>query len=310
MTSQGARERSNDELRVGKRRRMSPEWDLEGRTALVTGPARGIGADTARRLHARGMNVVLAGLEPERLEKLAAELGPRSMVAACDVTSVDQLDSTVGAAIERFGGIDVVVANAGVNAIGSVEASDRETWERVIEVNLLGVVRTVRATLPHVIARRGYVLNVSSLAAVVPMALGANYTAAKHAVNGFTHALRAEVAAQEVGVGCAYFGLVDTDLVRRSSRDPATMAMLAAAPRLISKPIPVSRAGEAIARGVERRARMVYAPRWILPLLLAPGLFLPLIERGGARATNEGVNIANDRERMGKHGVKTFVDPG
>lgn len=289
---------------------MAARWEIEGRTALVTGPARGIGADAARRLHARGMNVVLAGLEPERLDGLAAELGPRALAAECDVTSSADLEAAVERALERFDALDVVVANAGVNAVGSVESSDPERWERVIEVNLLGVARTIRAALPHLIARRGYVLPVSSLAAFVPLALGANYTAAKHGVNGFAHALRSEVAAQGVAVGCAYFGLVDTDLVRSSSRDPATVAMLAATPRFLSRPIPVARAGEAIAGGVERRARTVYAPRWILPMMIAPGLFLPMIERASGTATAEAVAIANARERAGEQGVATFVDAG
>lgn len=287
---------------------MTAHWSIGGRTALVTGPARGIGADAARRLHGRGMNVVLAGLEPERLRELAAELGPRAIAVECDVSSRVDLDAALERGLERFGAIDVVVANAGVNAVGSVEASDPERFERVIEINLLGVVRTITAALPHVIARHGYVLPVSSLAAFVPLALGANYTAAKHGVNGFARALRAELSAQGVAVGCAYFGLIDTDLVRSSARDPATQAMMAAMPGPLSRAIPVSRAGEAIARGVERRARTVYAPRWILPMMMAPGLFLPLIERVGGTATAEAVAIANARERAGDQGVSTFVD--
>lgn len=287
---------------------MPARWEIEGRTALITGPARGIGADAARRLHARGMNLVLTGLEPERLDALASELGSRALAVTCDVTSSADLEAAVAAGVKRFGGIDVVVANAGVNAVGSVEASDPERWERVIEVNLLGVARTVRAALPHVIERRGYVLPVASLAAFVPIALGASYTAAKHGVNGFAQALRAEVAARGVAVGCAYFGLIDTDLVRSSSSDPATEVLTAAAPGPLSRPIPVSRAGEAIARGVERRKRTVYAPRWILPMMVAPRPFLPLIERVSGAATAEAVELANAREQAGEQGAATFVE--
>jgi len=278
---------------------MATRWEIEGRTALVTGPARGIGSEAARSLHNRGMNLILAGLEPERLASLATELGPRAMAVTCDVTSTTDLQAAVGAGLERFGAIDVVVANAGINAVGSVEASDPEQWERVIEVNLLGVARTVRAALPHIIARRGYVLPVASLAAFVPIALGASYTAAKHGVNGFAQALRAEMTVRDVAVGCAYFGLIDTDLVRSSSRDPALKALMAAMPERLSRPIAVSRAGEAIARGIECRARTVYAPRWILPLMIAPRPFLPLIERASRGAMAEAVTIATARERSG-----------
>ena len=276
---------------------MKQAWDIGGRTAFITGAARGIGADTARRLHGQGMNVVLAGLEQEQLDGLAAELGARALAAGCDVTSRKELTTAVESAIDAFGGIDVVIANAGIAAIGSVETSDPSAWERVVEVDLLGVYRTVHLTLPHVIARRGYVLPVASVAAAMPLPLAANYTAAKHGVNGFAHALRMELAGHGVAVGCAYFGFIDTDLVRRAFADPAATASRAAMPAFASRPIPVSRAGEAIVRGVTRRARMVYAPRWVLPALLAPGLFLPLVERLGASAAADAVQLANARDR-------------
>lgn len=287
---------------------MGSTWRISGRTALISGAARGIGAETARRLHAGGMNVVLAGLEPERLEALAAELGASALAVTCDVTSADDLDAAVEAALERFGGIDVVVANAGVNAVGTVETSDPEVWERVIEVNLLGVTRTVRAALPHVIARNGYVLTVASVAAVMPLALGANYTAAKHGVNGFAQALRLEVAAHGVDVGCAYFGAIDTDMIRSSAKDPAIAALMGGL-GAVARPVPPARAARAIARGVERRKRMVYAPRSILPLLLAPRVFMPLVERAGRRSTAEAVRIANERARANEPAVTTFKEP-
>lgn len=274
---------------------------------MITGAARGIGEDAARRLHGRGMNVVLAGLEPDRLGALAAELGDRAVPATCDVTAPEQMEAAVATGLEHFGAIDVVIANAGVNAVGSVEGSDPAVWERVIEVDLLGVVRTVRAALPHVIARQGYVLPVASLAAAVPIPLSAGYTAAKHGVNGFAHALRGEVRGRGVAVGCAYFGLIDTDLVRRSSADPATEAMRAAMPSGLDRAVPVGSAGRAIERGVLERRRMVYAPGWILPALLVPGLFLPLIERAGAAGAARATAIATARERSGGRGVDTFV---
>lgn len=283
-------------------------WTVQGRTVVVTGAARGIGAAAAQALHERGMNVVLAGLEAESLEQRAAEIGSRTLVVECDVTDAEQLDATVEATLDRFGTIDAVVANAGVNAVGTMETSAAETWERVVEVNLFGVVRTVRAVLPHIISSRGYILPVSSLAGAMPLALGTHYTAAKHGVNGYAQALRLELAAAGVDVGCAYFGAIDTDLLRDSSADPATAAMISGLPERISRSIPASKAGEAIARGVQRRSRRVIAPRWILPMLLAPGAFVPLAERGAAGATRAAVQLANERARAGHVGTATFVD--
>lgn len=283
-------------------------WNIQGRTAVVTGAARGIGAAAARALHEQGMNVVLAGLEVELLDQRAAEIGTRTLVAACDVTRPDDLEEMVAAALDRFGSIDAVVANAGVNAVGTMETSTPETWDKVVEVNLFGVVRTVRAVLPHIIASGGYIMPVSSLAGAMPLALGTHYTAAKHGVNGYAQALRLELASAGVSVGCAYFGAIDTDLLRDSSADPATAAMIDGLPKGISRSIPAARAGDAIARGVARRSRRVVAPRWILPMLLAPGVFIPLAERGGAAATSAAVHLANERARAGEHGVSTFVD--
>jgi NAD(P)-dependent dehydrogenase (short-subunit alcohol dehydrogenase family) len=228
-------------------------------------------------------------------------------VVACDVTNADQLEAAVDATLDRFGSIDAVVANAGVNAVGTMETIDTETWEKVVEVNLFGVVRTVRAVLPHIISSRGYILPVSSLAGAMPLALGTHYTAAKHGVNGYAQALRLELAAAGVDVGCAYFGAIDTDLLRDSSADPATAAMIDGLPKRISRSIPAAKAGEAIARGVARRSRRVIAPRWILPMLIAPGVFTPLAERGGAAATRAAVKLANDRARAGHAGAATFV---
>src|SRR3712207_3763824 len=155
------------------------KYDVRGRTVLVTGAARGIGAETARRLHGKGANVVLCGLEPGELEARAAELGDRAAWFEADVTDLAAMERVAEQAAGRFGGIDVVVANAGVAPHGTVASVDPAAFARTIEVNLLGVFRTVRATLPHVTARRGYVLIISSASALVHTPLMSAYTASK-----------------------------------------------------------------------------------------------------------------------------------
>lgn len=138
---------------------------LTGRVVLVTGPARGIGEATARLLAARGARLSLVGLEPERLEALAGELGPGHLWFEADVTDSAAMERAVRGTVEALGGIDVVVANAGVAANGTVAVTPVDALVRVIDVNLSGVVRTVHAALPAVTERRGYLLLVSSAAA-------------------------------------------------------------------------------------------------------------------------------------------------
>jgi len=258
-------------------------WDLRDRTVLITGAARGIGAESARQLRARGARLALAGLEPDLLERRAAELGGDVAWFEVDVTDRDALDAAVAGTVERFGGIDVVIANAGVAPNGSVATIDPTVFERTIEVNLLGVWRTVRAALPHVVARRGYVLPIASLAAAVHPPLMSAYTASKAGVEAFADSLRAELAHTGTAVGCAYFGFIDTDMVRRSFERRSAQMSQERGPARAGRWASVESAGAAIVRGIEHRARKVYAPRWVLPLLYARTLLQPLSEAQARR---------------------------
>jgi NAD(P)-dependent dehydrogenase (short-subunit alcohol dehydrogenase family) len=255
---------------------------IAGRSVLITGAARGIGAETARRLAARGARLALAGLEPELLERVAADC-PGSVFFECDVTDREAVRAAVGGAVHAFGGIDVVVANAGIAVAGFARTMDEDAWERVIDVNLLGVWRTIRAALPHVIERRGYVLPIASVAALAHAPGMSSYTASKAAVEAFGDALRAEVAHLGVGVGVGYFSWIDTEMVRGTDRDPHFGRVRAGAKWPLNKTYPVADAAESVVRGIERRARFVCHPRWLPALIAARGLIQPLIDRGFAR---------------------------
>jgi NAD(P)-dependent dehydrogenase (short-subunit alcohol dehydrogenase family) len=255
-------------------------FDLNGRTVFITGAARGIGAGCAERAHARGANVALVGLEPERMEETAARLGDRAASFEADVTDVEALERAVRATVERFGAIDVAIANAGIAFTGSPLASGPvEQVERTLAVNLLGVWRTDRAVIGQVMERRGYLLNVSSLAAVLHGPMMGAYTAAKAGVEALTDTLRVEVAPSGARVGCAYFGFIDTDLVRASFAAPSAQGMTGRLPSFVRNPAPLSSAIDAIERGIERRAARVWAPRWVGAMLLLRGLVQPLTER-------------------------------
>jgi len=234
---------------------------MRDRVALVTGAARGIGAATARELAARGMRVGLVGLEPDRLAALADELGPDHMWAGCDVTDQDAVDAAVRATVQRLGGIDVLVANAGVAHHGTVATTPVSALARTIEVNLIGTVRTVSAAIGPVIERRGYLLLVSSAAAFTAMPGMAAYAASKAGVEQFGNGLRLEVAHKGVAVGVAHMTWVDTDLVRDLKDDlPSFRAELARMPGPFGVYTPVDECARAFADAVEGRARQVFVP--------------------------------------------------
>lgn len=252
-------------------------YDVRGRTVLITGAARGIGAETARRLHGKGANVVLCGLEPEELEARATELGDRAAWFEADVTDLDAMQDVAQKAVERFGGIDVVVANAGVAPHGTVASVDPAAFDRTIEVNLLGVWRTVRATLPHVTARKGHFVLIASASALAHTPLMAAYTASKAGVEAFGDALRAELAPSGTTVSVVYFSFLDTDMVRRGLDKPSAQRMRDHQGRTF-RIAPLKEGIDAIERGIETRARHIYAPREVRPMYWLRSALQPLLE--------------------------------
>jgi len=269
---------------------------VAGATVLITGAARGIGAETARRLSALGANLSLVGLEPGRLERLAADLGTaRTAWFEADVTDVAALGAAVDATVDRFGGVDVAVANAGVHYIGAFATSPLARIEREIEINLLGVVRTDHAVLPHILRSKGYLLNVASLAAAAHAPLMTAYAASKAGVEAFTDSLRAELAPRGARAGCAYFGFIDTDMVRDGFAHPSSAVMRPLMPGFLGRPVPVSHAADAIVRGVERRSARVWAPGWVGAALAIRGWTQPLAERrlGSSRELVRALELAD-----------------
>lgn len=237
-------------------------YEIEGKVVLITGPARGIGAETARMLAARGARLSLVGLEPERLAALAAELGEGHAWFECDVTDQAALERAVAGTAEALGGIDVVIANAGVACNGTVAVGPVEALARTIEVNLTGVVRTVSATLPRVTERRGYYLLVSSAAALAPFPGISAYAAAKSGVEQFGNVLRLELAHKGVRVGVAHPAWIDTDLVRDALNDLSVFReMLGKLPGPFGRVTPLRDCAAAFVDAVERRRRKVYVPR-------------------------------------------------
>jgi NAD(P)-dependent dehydrogenase (short-subunit alcohol dehydrogenase family) len=237
---------------------------LNGKVILITGAARGIGERSARLAAAKGAKLALVGLEGERLRALAQELPGEHAAFEADVTDQGALEDAVARTVERFGGIDVVVANAGIASNGTIAITPADVVARVIEVNLLGVVRTVSATLPHVTARRGYVLIVSSAAAFTALPGMAPYCASKAGVEHFANALRLEVAHKGVAVGSLHPSWIDTDLVRDQKAELSVFAeALDALPWPMGETTSLDECAAAVVDGIERRRRRIYVPRTV-----------------------------------------------
>lgn len=258
---------------------LSRKGNLDGKVVLITGAARGIGAGLAERLAARGAKVALVGLEADEQAKVAERIGANAESWEADVTSWTDLERATAGVVDRWGGIDVVIANAGIASTGFVRSVDPVAFEKVIEVDLLGVWRTFRVTMPHVLERRGYLLAISSLAAITHAPGMANYAAAKAGVEAFCNSLRAELRHHGVQVGVAHPTWIKTDLVDSADEHPVFGKMRAAMPGLLGKTYPLDTALDILERGTLRRARTIHVPRWVGGLKLVRSFIPPILER-------------------------------
>jgi NAD(P)-dependent dehydrogenase (short-subunit alcohol dehydrogenase family) len=239
---------------------------VNSQVVFITGGAHGIGAEVARRLHAKGAKLVLTDVDAAALAAISGELGgdERVLTVVADVRELAAMTSAAEQAVTKFGGIDAVVANAGIASYGSVLQVDPVAFQRVIDINLVGVFHTVRATLPAVIGRKGYVLIVSSLAAFAAAPGMSPYDASKAGVEHLANALRLEVAGHGVTVGSAHMSWIDTALVRDTKADlPSFTELLSKLPWPLNKTTSVDDCATAFVKGIEHRKRRVYCPRWV-----------------------------------------------
>jgi NAD(P)-dependent dehydrogenase (short-subunit alcohol dehydrogenase family) len=260
---------------------MASSYSLAGRVALVTGGARGIGLATARELIGRGASVVVVDLHADAVEEAAAGLhATKALGIAADVTDMDAMEAAVAATVERFGGLDVVVANAGIaSRAATALAAEADQFERVIDVNLLGVWRSVRAALPEIARRQGHVVVVSSIYAFANGLGAAPYAMAKAGVEQLGRALRVELKQHGASASVAYFGYIDTEMVHQAiDADPLSSRMIEAAPKLLRKRLPPSAAGAAIVRGIERRQPRIIRPRRWTVLSVLRGVLSPALD--------------------------------
>ena len=242
-------------------RRQRPRTSLAGRSVLITGAARGIGAELARRAAARGARVALVGLEPARLAAVADELGPEHLWAEADVTDADALQAAVQRTVDTFGGLDVVVANAGIAPLTTVLTSSAHALARTVEVNLIGAMLTVHAALPEIVQRRGHVVLISSAAAFTVLPGMSAYCASKAGVERFGDVLRLEVAHRGVTVASAHPTWIDTDMVRDTDDAlPTFTATREQLPGPLGAFTSVGACADALVENLETRGRRVFVP--------------------------------------------------
>ncbi|MFD6908234.1 SDR family oxidoreductase [Streptomyces sp. NPDC060077] len=237
---------------------------LHGRTAVVTGAARGLGAAMARVLVERGATVALLGREESTLAEVRDSLPAGS--SACwevDVTDDGGMRLAASGIRERLGPPSVVVANAGLAEGGPFAESDPAVWRRVVEVNLIGSAVTARTFLPDLFDTHGYFLQVASLASIGAAPMMSAYCASKAGVESFAHSLQAEVAHRHVGVGIAYINWTDTDMVRDADQHAVLRELRGHMPPPARKVYPVAYVAGRLVTAVERRRPSVYVPRWL-----------------------------------------------
>jgi len=255
-------------------------FSLQGKVALVSGSARGIGFEAARLMHQRGASVVLTDLDEGAAQRAAAQVGDRAVGLGADVTDREAMAAAVQTAVDRFGGLDVVVANAGTGPPpATMRAMDAEVFERVLEIDLQGVWRTVAPALDQIVARKGQVAVISSVYAFSNGVMASPYAVAKAGVEALGRALRVELAPHGAGATVVHYGFVDTVMVREGFDDnPRGSGLLESLPEAIKRRISPAQAAEALVIGIEKRAPRVIAPSfWRIPYF-ARGLFGPLMD--------------------------------
>ena len=254
-------------------------YDLTGKVVMITGGNGGIGAATGQELLRRGARLVIADIDPKTPERSALLGADRVLGCTADVRDRASLDAVVEQAVDRFGRIDVVIANAGLLATAAtIRNTPIADVEATLAVNVIGVVNTVAAGVAEVIRNRGQVVLISSVFAFVNGMGMIPYAMSKAAVEQLGRGLRIELTDHEVSVLTAYFSLVDTDMIKHGvDTDDVVLALLSTFPKPMRKRVTPASAATALVDGLERRsARVIHPGRWrpvsSLRGLLGPGM--------------------------------------
>ncbi len=258
-----------------------PRYDVSGKVALVTGAARGIGFETARLLAERGAAVTVLDLDDDASKAAAAVIGRGAAGLGADVTDRDAMETAVDEVVERCGGLDIIVANAGVAPpTATMRVIDPEAFERILEIDLLGVWRSVRPALQQIAERQGQVVVVSSVYAWVNGVMNAPYAMAKAGVEAMGRALRTELSIHGASATVAHFGFIDTRMVQDAFADDLVAnGVESRFPKLAVRRLHPRAAAAGIVNGIEKRAPRVIVPPWWKAWFAARGILNPILDR-------------------------------
>ncbi len=255
--------------------------ELAGRVVAVTGGAGGLGRALVRAFATRGAHVAALDLDAPALERLAGQEKGMALAIACDITSAEACRDAVARVLAKLGGLDVLVNNAGISHRSLFEATDPGVIRRVIEVNFFGALNATQAALPELVARRGAIAVVSSVAGFAPLAARAGYAASKHALHGLFDTLRAELAGSGVDVTIACPSFIRTGI---ESNHLGADGGAAQGPRtVVGEALDPGDAADLIVRAVERREPLLLVGRvarlaWWMTRL-TPGLYARIMRR-------------------------------
>lgn len=254
-------------------------YSLQDKVVLITGAAGGIGAATARQLYAKGASLVLTDITQSSVDQLAREFDPARVLAlALDVTDSRATKAVVSQTVAKFGRLDIAFANAGIawrGTPGTIMSCDEAEFEHIINVDLFGVWRTIRAALPEIVRNDGQILVTSSIYAFLNGVANAPYAASKAAIEMITRALQVELGATKASASVVYPGWTATALAKIAfgGNDLATQMNEAILPAFLRRQITPEQMASAIIKGIEARRPRIIAPgRWV-PISLARGVF-------------------------------------
>ncbi|MEM6640078.1 MAG: SDR family NAD(P)-dependent oxidoreductase [Pseudomonadota bacterium] len=258
---------------------MTARINPRGAVMVITGGARGIGRALCEEAHQRGAQIVAVDCDSAGLDALADQLPDRVTVHDVDVTNAAAMPAVVKATMASHGRIDVVVANAGIERIEPMAQMSSSDFERVLEVNLLGVYRTLKPCIEPIVHAGGHLTAVSSLSALLPFPYGGAYGASKSAVDMLMRVLRMELMGTGATAGAAYFGFVMSDMGHRVTEHPGVSRLSRYLPKRLLGLAPYLTEEDVARRfmnGIERRRACVYAPAGVRVAHVLRGVLAPL----------------------------------